>query len=255
VAELLVSLTTLNNGLPQGAPTSSYLANMIFYDNEHKYEKVFASKKFIYTRLVDDITISSSQPIDGLAKKFIYTQIMGLLSEKDLTICKEKYKATNTSVIGRKSVVTGLVVESNIVKLPREQVKRIGHLVYELKNNAEISTTDQEYHQKYGKASGLVALYKRLTPKKADICRSQLREILPTYEQKKIKKISWLCRKFIKYAQSHSDQLALEGYAKKYYRYKQRLSIMRRTNRKLAAKLENELRPFKPLFLLASYHE
>lgn len=255
VADLLVSLVTLNGGLPQGAPTSSYLANLIFYDCEHKVVKTLQSKGFSYSRLVDDITISSSKNILPTEKTFIYDQIKKMLGEKRLIISKKKYSVTNTSLVGKKTVVTGLVIENNIVKIPKEKITEIGKQVYDLANKAVISTSDHAYHKQYGKVSGLVALYTRLAPKKALLHRQNLQGILPTFENKKARKINWLCGRFIAYAKSHPAQRGDEGYAKKYYKFKYKISILRRTNRVMAINLDKELKSLKPLHLLASYYE
>lgn len=188
VANLLVSLVTLNNGLPQGAPTSSYLANLIFYDVEHKFVKTLRSKGFVYSRLVDDITVSSPKSIPGAERTFVYNQIKKMLAEKRLKISAKKYAITNTSTSGKKTIVTGLVIENNLIKLPKQKIAQLGKRVYELKNRAEISTTDQDYHEQYGNASGLVALYTRVAPDKALLHRQVLQKILPTFEKKKAKK-------------------------------------------------------------------
>jgi hypothetical protein len=255
VADILVKLTSLNNGLPQGAPTSSYIANMIFYDKEHQVVKTLSAKGFCYTRLTDDITVSSPKALTPEVKKFVYAQIQGLLSEKKLEICKRKYKITNTALSGRKTVVTGLVIEDDLVKLPKPMVSKIGGIVYDLKNKAVITTTDPEYHELYGTASGLVSLYTRLNAKKAEPHRIILQSIKPTFDLKRVAKISWLCRKFIEYAKHHPAAVHEEWFAKKYHKFKHKVSIIRRTNRTLALNLEKELSPHKPTRLLASYHE
>ncbi|AEK62412.1 reverse transcriptase family protein [Collimonas fungivorans] len=255
VAEMLVSLMTLQDGLPQGAPTSSYVANLIFYDCEHKIVKTLNAMGFTYSRLVDDITVSSKTIIKNEERRFIYEQISKMLGEKKLKISQRKYGVTNTTVIGKKTVVTGLVVEDKMIKLPKEKVKLIGQMVYELKSKAEVSTTDHEYHKSFNKASGLVALYSRLNTKKAEIHRQHLRQILPTYDNKKAKKIGWLCRKFIGYSKLHPSKFSEEGYTRKYYKFKHKISILSRTNRTLAISLEKDLKPLKPTCLLASFHE
>lgn len=255
VAEILVSLVTLQGGLPQGAPTSSYLANLIFYDREHKLVSTLNAKGLTYSRLVDDITVSSKKIIKGEERSFIYEQIRKMLSEMKLKICKRKYAVTNTAIDGKKTVVTGLVVENKMVKLPREKVKLIGRMVYELKNKANVSTTEHEYHKSFNGASGLVALYSRLNKKKAEVHRQCLRKILPTYDNKKTKKIGSLCTKFIAYSKLHQNQFSEEEYTRKYYKFKHKISILRRTNRVLATSLEKDLKPLKPTRLLASYYE
>jgi hypothetical protein len=255
VANLLVKLTTLNNGLPQGAPSSPYLANLIFYDNEHKFVRVFASKGFKYSRLVDDITISSASVITHQQRSFIYESIQRMLSEKRLKISKHKYQVTNTETHGKKTVITGLIVEKGKVKLPKEKTKEIGRLVYKLKNEAAQGTTEHDYHKCYATTSGLVALYSRLDSEKSEEYRTVLRSVLPTYTKVKIKKIGWLCRRFIAYGRAHPHRRDEEGFAKKYHKFKHKLNIMKRTERKRAQALEAKMRELKPYRLLASYHE
>jgi hypothetical protein len=255
VAALLVKLTTLNDGLPQGAPTSSYLANLVFYDNEHKLSKVFRDKGLTYSRLVDDITVSSKKAITPQERTFIYQSIYKFLAEKKLKICKRKYQVTHTETHGKKTVVTGLIVEDGKVKLPKERVKEIGCRVYNLKNQATVATTEYDYHKEHATVSGLVALYKRLDLKKSDDYRSILRVILPTYSKEKIRKVSWLCRRFVKFAKSHPHRREEEGYARKYHRFRHKLNVIKRTNRKQARSLEALLLPLRPNKLLGSYYE
>lgn len=255
VSDLLVKLTTLNGSIPQGAPTSPYIANLVFYDQEPKLVKLFTDKKLRYSRLVDDITISSEKPISSGNKTFIYEQVKKLLDSKSLKINKKKYQVTNTSNSGKKTIVTGLVIENNIVKLPKETIKSIGRQVYTLTRMADVATTDVKYHKAHGSTSGLVALYSRLNKEKSDIHRLSLRGIKPTYSPARLKKIASLCRRFIKYGESHTKKHGDEDYAKKYYKYKHKISIIRRTDKKTAYRLDLALKPIKPLHLLSSYHE
>jgi hypothetical protein len=255
VSKALVALTTLDGTLPQGAPTSPYIANLIFYDVEHKLESTLRSKGFVYTRLVDDITVSSPNPISSSTRGFVYNAVRQMLKEKELVISKKKYKVTNTGLSGNKTIVTGLVVESKMVKLPKEKIKEIGGKVHILKNMAAVDKSGPDFHALFGETSGLVALYTRLDESKALHYREILRSVMPVYAPKKVKKVAWLCRNFVRYAKSHPDQRDVEGYAKKYWRYKNKISIIRRTNRLLAASLAEELRPYKPIHLLSSYYE
>jgi len=59
VARTLARLTTRRGELPQGAKTSSYLANLAFWACEPRLVAELESRGFRYTRYVDDITISS----------------------------------------------------------------------------------------------------------------------------------------------------------------------------------------------------
>lgn len=255
VASLLVALTTLNGGLPQGAPTSSYLANLIFYDVEHKLVAVLRSKGFQYSRLVDDITVSSTKLIGPQQRTFIYDAVRSMLGRKKLLISKKKYQVTNTETHGRKTIVTGLIIERATVKLPKERIKEIGGLVYNLRHQSEVSTTDPSYHDQHGRASGLVALYRRLDPEKSILYRTELRLALPTFDKNKIKKICYLCRRFISFAKAHPHRRVEEGYARKFHNFRHKINVISRTNRPLARNLRNQMLPLKPTRKLSSYYE
>ncbi|WP_253445646.1 reverse transcriptase family protein [Halomonas sp. Y3] len=55
VSQCLTQLTTRQGELPQGAITSSFLANLVFWQDEPALHARFASQGLIYSRYVDDI--------------------------------------------------------------------------------------------------------------------------------------------------------------------------------------------------------
>jgi len=59
VATLLTHLTTHNYQLPQGTPTSPYIANLIFIPADLKIAEFCQSHQITYTRFVDDLVFSS----------------------------------------------------------------------------------------------------------------------------------------------------------------------------------------------------
>lgn len=69
VSAMLADLVTFEGKLPQGAVTSSYIANLIFYEKEYKIVSGFRQQGLIYTRLLDDITVSSQKKLTDEKKK------------------------------------------------------------------------------------------------------------------------------------------------------------------------------------------
>ena len=63
VAQLLAALTTKDDALPQGAITSPQLANLVFWREEPPLQARLAADGIVYSRFVDDITVSSIAPI------------------------------------------------------------------------------------------------------------------------------------------------------------------------------------------------
>lgn len=63
VSQLLANLCCFNNILPQGGCCSSHLANLVLHDTEYTLAAWLESKGHTYTRLLDDISISSKRKI------------------------------------------------------------------------------------------------------------------------------------------------------------------------------------------------
>lgn len=66
VAQALAQLCTHNGILPQGAPSSPALANIIFNPIDQQILNSISTKDITYTRYADDLIFSSSHEIDFL---------------------------------------------------------------------------------------------------------------------------------------------------------------------------------------------
>lgn len=131
LASTISKLVTLDNSLPQGAPTSPVISNAILYDFD-KYVTSRAEKMgLVYTRYSDDITIS------GGSKK----NIVSLIGEcsKSLKEIGHSLKNEKTRVASFRSSqrVTGLVV-NEFVQPPREYRRKMRSMFHEaLKNPSD----------------------------------------------------------------------------------------------------------------------
>lgn len=112
VCSELVKLTTLDNGLPQGAPTSPAIANAIFYPADEKIQKICSGKGIKYTRYADDLTFSSQHrmPDEFLVEVEQIIFSIGL----SLNDRKTRYMGPN-----QKKEVTGLVLGRDGVAMER----------------------------------------------------------------------------------------------------------------------------------------
>ena len=61
VAELIAAICTSNNKLPQGAPTSPALSNVVGYTLDCKCAETAEKYGYVYTRFVDDLILSSQK--------------------------------------------------------------------------------------------------------------------------------------------------------------------------------------------------
>jgi RNA-directed DNA polymerase len=112
VASLLTHITTNNYELPQGTPTSTAIANLVFIPNDLKIIDYCHRNYLTYTRYVDDLVFSSHFDFkhkvldlaqfvlsDGFrvsVKKTIYAEgsleITGVLTKQNITDATNEYK-------------------------------------------------------------------------------------------------------------------------------------------------------------------
>lgn len=121
LAALFAKLCTCNNYLPQGAPTSPMLSNMVMHDFDEKLWGYCQRRKINYTRYADDMTFSG----DDIKIKHLITYVKQNLPNQ-LRLNNEK---TNVMGKGCSQRVTGIVVNEK-VQVPRQYRDRIRQEMY-----------------------------------------------------------------------------------------------------------------------------
>ncbi|MDE8469920.1 reverse transcriptase family protein, partial [Klebsiella pneumoniae] len=86
VSIALTELVTLNNQVPQGGCCSSYIANLLFFNSEYNLYNRLQSIGYSYTRLLDDITISSDEDISLEEKTKVIQLVYRMVSQHRLSI-------------------------------------------------------------------------------------------------------------------------------------------------------------------------
>jgi retron-type reverse transcriptase len=114
-ASLLTRLTTTEGGLPQGAPTSPRLSNLVNYYLDVQLDNLAAHRYGEYTRYADDITISYPEDYPRHVRGTIQ-QARRILKSKGYQIHHRKLRILRRH---QRQVVTGLVVNDG-VNLPRK---------------------------------------------------------------------------------------------------------------------------------------
>lgn len=107
VAVMLTKLCMMRGSLPQGAPTSPMLSNLIFYDCDTKIFHYCRSRNIMYTRYADDLTFSG----DDLKVNDLISYVKMLLAPKRLYLNEKKTKVMGK---GCRQMVTGVVVNSKL---------------------------------------------------------------------------------------------------------------------------------------------
>ena len=107
VARLLTALTTKDGFLPEGAATSSYLANLVFWDCEGLLHSRLAQDGVAYSRYVDDVTLSSQRPLGNTQLKRFIGLVYGMFRSRgyDAKRCKHEISRGNGPMLATKLVV------------------------------------------------------------------------------------------------------------------------------------------------------
>ncbi|MCW8130219.1 MAG: RNA-directed DNA polymerase [Planctomycetota bacterium] len=136
-AALLARLTTHEDGLPQGAPTSPCLSNLVNYYMDVQIQNRVKQKGGTYSRYADDITISF--PLDYTRNiQRILSRVRRITKKKGYTLHKGKKKSIRRH--HQRQCVTGLVV-NDLPRLPRETRRWLRAVRHRLKQGKPATLT------------------------------------------------------------------------------------------------------------------
>ncbi len=122
IATYLTQLACYNGFLPQGAPTSPVISNLICQRLDRRIEALVKSQKIAYTRYADDLTLSSDQPFQN-----------GLLNHLDQIIQEEGFminmEKVRLQLKNSRQEVTGLTVNEK-VNVPRQYLREVKAMLH-----------------------------------------------------------------------------------------------------------------------------
>ena len=122
VVMMLTRLCMYKGSLPQGAPTSPMLSNLMFYDLDCKIFHYCQQRKIRYSRYADDMTFSGKD----LEVNRIIAYVKMLIRSRHLKLNEEKTKVMSRGCSQR---VTGVVV-NKILQVPKEYRDKVRQEVY-----------------------------------------------------------------------------------------------------------------------------
>lgn len=122
VAYYLASICCLEDALPQGAPTSPMLSNIVASHMDKRLYKLCQEYGYKYTRYADDIAISG---------KFISPSFIDIVTNV-IEDCKFVVNKKKTRLYGDKGnkIITGISLANNEVRIPRNYRRELGQEVY-----------------------------------------------------------------------------------------------------------------------------
>lgn len=131
ISNLLSKLCCCNDQLAQGAPTSPYISNLYMREFDEHIANFCKEKEIRYTRYADDLTFSGD-----FDKELIIAEVKDQLKRLDLELNTDK---TLLMLKHQRQIVTGIVVNSKTIQVPRTFRDKIRQEVYYLQKFGEIN--------------------------------------------------------------------------------------------------------------------
>lgn len=160
VAQLLTCLTTKDGKVFQGTPTSSYLANLAFWDREPGLVDRLTEKGIRYSRYVDDITISSEYAISAVEKSWAISQIYGMIGGAGFRPQRAKHKEYSA-----RKPITIMKLNANSKQQPTltsQERAAIRAQVSQLEQRYASGNFDLNFQKDLNRVVGKIARLKRL---------------------------------------------------------------------------------------------
>jgi RNA-directed DNA polymerase len=126
VSKYLTKLCLLGDSLPQGAPTSPFISNIIMKPFDDEVSEFARSQNINYTRYADDMTFSGD-----FDESIMIGYINGILSKYGFELNDRK---TNLMYNSQRQIVTGIVVNDKI-QLSKDKRKNLRLVLHYLKLN------------------------------------------------------------------------------------------------------------------------
>jgi hypothetical protein len=170
VARLLTQLTTIQGALPQGAPTSVPIANLLLAMPVDQPTGAQArTTGVVYTRFVDDVGMSGDRP------QTMISDVARRLSERGLKIYRgrhdEKLKIRRRS---EPQEITGILINSGRLTLPRRHRDKVRAAIHELPGLADHAKRDAALRS----IRGRIAHVNRFQPAIARRLEAQLARVM-----------------------------------------------------------------------------
>lgn len=147
--EILLELCTLDGFLPQGAPTSGALSNIVMYPLDSLFETLSVQHNFVYTRYADDLTFSGDD-LEKL-KKIVFGYVFHKLEEAGFIINRKKVHVLK----GDQRIITGLNIHKEGVRPSRKYRRKLRARLANLRKKFQECKNLEEMHEVLKQEKGL----------------------------------------------------------------------------------------------------
>ena len=128
IARMLTKLTTRKHQVPQGIPTSTLIANLVFKPFGLEIDQLAKKHHIKFSMFVDDITLSSKSDFKDLVPQFL-----SIIKKSGFKISHKK-----THYQTKNPIVTGVICQNNRLLAPLGYKKKVAILSKRLQTNESI---------------------------------------------------------------------------------------------------------------------
>ncbi|HAO08984.1 MAG TPA: hypothetical protein DCQ50_18845 [Chryseobacterium sp.] len=135
VARILTKITTYQKSLPQGAPSSPIIANLVFLPAARELYQLASDNNITFSAFLDDLSFSSNSDF-----KQMIPDILHVLYKKNFfpALNKIHYRTTTCEI-------TGLIVSGKKLNLIPEMRKKARTNVYIKAYKASVQSKNDQY--------------------------------------------------------------------------------------------------------------
>lgn len=166
IAGIITAICTHDGALPQGAPTSPMLSNIVAHRLDSKLNTYMGKKGFSYTRYADDITFSHTYKDGTSSVDGIIRVVRRIIEEENFEVNEDKTKIMRK---GRRQWVTGLVANEkpNVIRWKYRQIRAAVHNAskYGVPSAAKLADVSSKKFREW--VSGNLAFLNMVNPEKA----------------------------------------------------------------------------------------
>jgi hypothetical protein len=120
----------INRGLPQGAPTSPILSNLVCKKLDYQLGKMASKYNLLYSRYADDLTFSTND-LKRFQPQFVIDEVTRHVERNGFTVNEDKTKVMYSN---QRQMVTGIVVNDGL-NLHKKHVDALRATLHNLEHN------------------------------------------------------------------------------------------------------------------------
>lgn len=173
VAALLTKLTTRFGTLPEGAITSSYLANLVFWRLEPALQAALSLRGIAYSRYVDDISVSSKKFLLDADKTQAISEVYTMLGRLAYTAKRKKHEMQTS---GHQMFATKLMVNRRVA-IPHSERHKLKSAVFQIERKFEQGARGPELFEELNRTTNRVGRLGQFHSQEAMKLKERLKKI------------------------------------------------------------------------------